>query len=374
MKCYTPLIWPRKSSHGVHMRPVPTIQWTTPRALQRALRFSSQGYNLACRRCLPCLPTCAQQITFFCSEVTNDRSYLRVGYVSEPALAEAACRCWSNELVLGRVLDHLLVYTKRTNTYCKGNMGELVAMAILCLAWTKACDLQRTTINPEQDGCFPYSRLLTVKAYLDALLGNGNYIDLHESLSNGVVYFSHFCKVHYTPSKNTLLDFFRRGAGIISKTGERGIDLIIPVILRYNGYELKEASLAFILVQVKNRKAVDKVTKDVIFEKMRPTKRSPHSGTHPYVALVMELGLKPGRISAISHSSSSATVSQICVQTHYDIYVAGMNKEVYPSIPEAILKKFYELLVDPLRASRRGRTYGVHEPMNAYDAASIKRM
>ena len=186
----------------------------------------------------------------FCREISDDRSHLSVGYVSEPVVAEASCFFWNDEDLLAKVLDHLLIYTKRTGTYNKGNVGELVAMIILCLAWNKACQVQRNILcqsaSPTPDDCFPFSRLITVKEYLRALLGDNGFEANSEPLSEGVVYFSHFRKIHYMPSKGMFLEFFRRGAAIICKNQEEGLDLVIPVILPGSCYELVEANIAFI--------------------------------------------------------------------------------------------------------------------------------
>ena len=310
----------------------------------------------------------------FCSEISDDRNYLLVGYVSEPVVCEAACRLWSDEAVLERILDHLVIYTKRTNTYSKGNMGELTAMAVLCISWNKACDYQRAAMAVKDDDCFPFSRLITVRAYLTALFGDKASADIPEPLSSGVVYFSHFCKIHYKPSKNACLDFFRRGAAIICKSCELGIDLIIPVILPNSNYELTEANLAFILVQVKNRKAVDQVTRDIIFERMRPTRHSPHAGTVPYVALVMELGLRPSKSHVADLSAVFVRSMHARGAAHCEVYVMGMSKEAYPCIPETILPKIKNLLNDPSVAARPAKTYEADAAMNAYDATFIKHL
>ena len=171
----------------------------------------------------------------FCRDISPDRNYLRVGFVSEPIISEAACWFWNQEQVVDSILDHMIAYTKLTNVYSKGAMGECVAMIILCMAWNRACDAKANALTgmsqqASQPDCYPFSRLISIKAFLDALLGCSSHGDLDSRLAQSLLYFTHFRKIHYTPSRRMLLDFFRRGAAIICKSGEHGIDLILPAI------------------------------------------------------------------------------------------------------------------------------------------------
>ena len=46
------------------------------------------------------------------------------------------------------------------------------------------------------------------------------------------MFLTHFLPVmDYTPSREKLVEFMKRGAGVWCKTGQEGIDLIIPVLL-----------------------------------------------------------------------------------------------------------------------------------------------
>ena len=48
---------------------------------------------------------------------------------------------------------------------------------------------------------------------------------------NGVVFFTHFVYVDYTPNTDQLRTFFQMGAAVICKDNQSGIDNVIPVLL-----------------------------------------------------------------------------------------------------------------------------------------------
>jgi hypothetical protein len=291
-----------------------------------------------------------------CQDISSDRARMRVGYVSEPTTAEAACRFWSMAGVLSAILDHLLTYTRYANMCSQGPIGEMVAMTILCLAWNKTCEKQDSArgdhLQPSTDS-LPFSRTVTVCAYLDALLGKGEYPPIDASLAQCLLYFTHFCKIYYTPSRAGILNFFRRGAAIICMTGELGIDLIIPAIApgRDNNYALTPENCTYILVQVKNQKASGKpagtIAANMIpgkFCRLEPT-------SHFHIALIMSLGLPTVRQNVVpitrpheDDSKATASRRKTALPRQNVIHVRGMSPAVYPCITEDLYNRLSSLL------------------------------
>jgi hypothetical protein len=72
----------------------------------------------------------------------------------------------------------------------------------------------------------------------------------------GVITFSHFSYVNKTPSMSHLLRFMARGTAVLCKEFQKGIDLIIPVLMPSDNHEfiMSLEKMTFILVQVKNYK------------------------------------------------------------------------------------------------------------------------
>ncbi|KAJ3360672.1 hypothetical protein GGF31_002775 [Allomyces arbusculus] len=73
-------------------------------------------------------------------------------------------------------------------------------------------------------------------------------------LDQGLASFTHWVKVDYQVQPHHLVALFMRSAAILCKTNEKGVDLIIPVVMPNDQgeHELKPSAMTFILVQVKN--------------------------------------------------------------------------------------------------------------------------
>jgi hypothetical protein len=63
--------------------------------------------------------------------------------------------------------------------------------------------------------------------------------------AKGRVSFTHFINLTYEPEKITLEKLLRRCAAAVMKRGQKGSDLLIPVVL-------EDSTLSFIIVQVIN--------------------------------------------------------------------------------------------------------------------------
>ena len=72
------------------------------------------------------------------------------------------------------------------------------------------------------------------------------------------IFFTHFVKATYTPNRSQLLEFMKRGAAVVCKNLQKGIDLIIPlycVAKQKESDPLVPENVSYILVSVKNCKS-----------------------------------------------------------------------------------------------------------------------
>jgi len=70
-------------------------------------------------------------------------------------------------------------------------------------------------------------------------------LQLQENFMNGIVFFTHFISVIYTPRQDQLHHFLQRGAAVSCRRNQSGVDIIIPVLLN-------DGKVTYILIQVCN--------------------------------------------------------------------------------------------------------------------------
>jgi hypothetical protein len=108
-------------------------------------------------------------------------------------------------------------------------------------------------INVELFKEYRFTRALTVREYLETLLpqetfNNAIRHQVSQAAQNeflaGILFFTHFVYVTYTPTLDQIRAAFRQCAAIICKNNQKGIDIILPVLLA-------SGTITFILIQVK---------------------------------------------------------------------------------------------------------------------------
>ena len=140
--------------------------------------------------------------------------------------------------------------------------GELVAHFLLLLAYDYACS-QFTIYS---NCIFSISWLFFTRHHCATILAglldyetfNLIATDISTSkpnalapLGKGYIRFNHFVSITYTPSRKQLLKFLERGAAVLCKHNQCGVDIIIPVLLDPEG-RMNINNITYILVQVKN--------------------------------------------------------------------------------------------------------------------------
>ena len=153
---------------------------------------------------------------------------LIISYPSDPIVSTAASEFIQHQpdaiaAALATVESHV-----QSRIVLGGERGELVAQ-LLCIIASN--DASKSPVEP-----------VMVKGFLRSLLGTEHYKQLvlkvgqsksWEAVSKGLVNFNHFVKVRgYTPNRGDMEEFVRHRAAIMCKDCQRGIDIIIPVVLR----------------------------------------------------------------------------------------------------------------------------------------------
>ena len=252
--------------------------------------------------------------------IPQHREYIRSGYPSEPILAEAAARqlyYWRNlerttsggDLVepavriLREDLDH--------NLLDRGEIGEAVGRLLLILSRDRAV----LTAAPETRYQPPtFSRAVPVttfikelfppaiaQAVLDSKPDNFPYSHpesrtFEEVFEHAVLNFTHFAKWadDSAPNDYAAVGCFVRSMAVICRNNAPKMDVFIPILFDKSA-QLRPQVMTGILVQFKRRKAKGTMAAYVINEKdvglFSPTFADGQMLPHPYITLVMELGI-----------------------------------------------------------------------------------
>jgi hypothetical protein len=186
--------------------------------------------------------------------------------ISEPILAHASAQLMDHSNVLRNSVDQLIM-ALRMGMADAGYRGELLARLLLILAWDKtskgAYD-KASKINPSVSTKQRLSDFLRHLLASDAYMAFQKHLEgrKQEEILDFFVFCTHFVQIEkYTPNRNDLLEFFKRGAAVVCQRNQVGIDLMIPVYAYSGkdpkdaklGEELQESRITFILVSVKNR-------------------------------------------------------------------------------------------------------------------------
>lgn len=170
-----------------------------------------------------------------CIHVSEDREALFVYYASEPVLAAAAADLMRQADTLDEMLERLnrsLV----SGIVEAGVRGELVARILILMGRDHACNAMGR----------PIGSAITVSAFLTALIGEPGIqqLDLPPELANGLMTFTHFIRITYAPTLQSLKMLLLRCGAAMTKTNQRAVDTIIPVVTTDN-------KMALVVFQVK---------------------------------------------------------------------------------------------------------------------------
>ncbi|KNE63607.1 hypothetical protein AMAG_08711 [Allomyces macrogynus ATCC 38327] len=225
-----------------------------------------------------------------CTAISEDRSRIEASAASETVLAEAAAHLLDHPARRALTVSKFVSVSLSGSRIDVGFAGELMA----CLLWAFAHDAAAKSMfkgvsRQEPMGAPPsswpkfldyapishflsnanrtaayYSAPVSVASLLTGLFGDAHVNRIRATLGNqprvtalldqGLASFTHWVKVDYQVQPHHLVVLFMRSAAILCKTNEKGVDLIIPVVMPNDQgeHELKPSAMTFILVQVKN--------------------------------------------------------------------------------------------------------------------------
>ncbi|CAI2187079.1 3041_t:CDS:2, partial [Funneliformis geosporum] len=274
-----------------------------------------------------------------CVHVSEDRCRLLVFYPSEPIVAEAAASLMQHEIVFRKLLNFLLD-ALHTGYVEPGYRGELVARLLLMIAWDQATG-SRGLLSSSMSSHLEnlgymrefVSQPIRVKDFLTSLFGQDNYNDhiqdLPQKFADGLLAFTHFIPLTYTPTQIELKSLFIRYAAVICKRNQAGVDLILPVL---------------------------KLSKEYVFKG-----RITEGKGNPYLSLYLQLGapiseLRPLHVnnlpSSNTRSKKRARLEEYGEQ--YCLSAFGLDKSVYHCLDKwsdndiGILKQLLHAWPDPV--------------------------
>ena len=225
--------------------------------------------------------------------VNDSRKWMMFDYPSEPVLADAAWLIWNKLTFATReMVDACILNYMRQGIVEGGKKGELVGKMLLLdasrnteVAHTKPITVQ-TLLN----------NLIDHESLMKALQSQVDDI-VQEKFMNGIVFFSHFIDITFTPTLPQLQKYFTRGAAIGCRRNQTAIDLIIPVLL-----DARTLSFSAILIQCRNYTTTD--TKYVFASRditMNSAGIINGDVDVPYLVLYMQLGYKTSKIVSLKN-------------------------------------------------------------------------
>lgn len=234
--------------------------------------------------------------------VPSHREYLISAYPCEPILANAAfyhlqelhqARKWPETLsILRDALAERIID--------KGDKGETVARLILILAYRKAIGTPPTPLPTHLEPV----PTVSVRDFLQALLpttafkkfwkhtpdDGGPSNDpptLGSVFGNAKIYFTHFVRYEMEPTITHLWTAVVRGHAIQCMHGQKGVDIVIPIVLD-SASKVASRGLSAILIQVKNRQTHVQATplaSDLGWFS------EGQQDLHPYISILLDLEL-----------------------------------------------------------------------------------
>uniref|UniRef100_A0A7S0QL40 Uncharacterized protein n=1 Tax=Cryptomonas curvata TaxID=233186 RepID=A0A7S0QL40_9CRYP len=168
----------------------------------------------------------------------EERKGMLSTYVAEPRLAIAAADVWRDESVFSKHCIPALQKALMSGALSQGIRGEIVAQILLLLACDTAC--RRAGRGP--GSCVSLSAVL--KQLLPADTDDKLLREvIPECLKDAEIACCQFLYVAHQFTERTFFELAERHCGACLREGQRGADLVIPIIGKYAGY---------LIIQVKN--------------------------------------------------------------------------------------------------------------------------
>lgn len=177
---------------------------------------------------------------------------------------------------------------------------------------------------------------------------------LSDAFMGAAIWFNHFVKVESTKvlDQAYLTALLCRGAAVVCKPNQRGVDLVIPVLFHDS---LQPCNVSAILVQVKNDQSFTDKVKQYLFDSLNPFDAGVFApGTEktlPVIRMVFALAAPTETVILYrpwsQRSSTRLSAKRFAKIQAYDIWCAGATAKTFKVIEEE------ELLARLLRRYRQ---------------------
>ncbi|EMD31837.1 hypothetical protein CERSUDRAFT_100068 [Gelatoporia subvermispora B] len=241
--------------------------------------------------------------------VPQHREYMRSGYSSEPILAEAAARelnvLRTSGIYGATTLPQIVAQAMEDDLCSVGERGEVVGRTLLTLAYDRAVESESQLSNGPVNysaGCslVTFIKELFPENYAQKVLASfpdnaATKQPMSKAFENAHVRFTHFARLGddggITPQ--ALLAAFLRGHAQLGHPTQEKIDVVIPVALDKNNICVEKMTVLMISIKrraMEGSKAEYEICADalgVFLDSFATPLKD-----HPYIALVMELGVQ----------------------------------------------------------------------------------
>jgi hypothetical protein len=253
--------------------------------------------------------------------IPSHREYTRTGYSSEPLLAEAAHQLvYEWEKKEPSFLIDTLNMNNDNGVLNRGHAGEMVARLILSSAYRRAVVEESASGGNSPNfsaGCslITFIKQLFSDPHAEMILecAPDNVQDgekFKDAFRDTTLRFTHFITMSsrsndgdHCPWTNIVWAAFVRGAAII---GKDTMDFIIPLLDGKNN-KIGESTVTAIIIQVKNQIRSGQRNKYLIDAEAVGLFPKVTKMFHPYVCLVMELGIVPTQKTKDSDEPKKST-------------------------------------------------------------------
>ncbi|PSR83227.1 hypothetical protein PHLCEN_2v5789 [Hermanssonia centrifuga] len=233
------------------------------------------------------------------------REYMWTSYPSEPILAEAAAQMMFR-------MDNIPTFLQKQmdlGLISKGDRGELVARLLLTLAHDRVRVSRRQFLHntpiyySHAIPLIDFLRALISASWIDRILDsfpttitNSDPLSLpfREAFKDARVNFTHFVRAgdsSIITDEGAWLSFVR-GMAIQCSSGQRMIDLFLPVLLRDE--KIGRHVMSGVFIQIKNRRQAQRVHIDADRLNFFSPNKLDDVVSRPYVSIVMNLGTHQG--------------------------------------------------------------------------------
>ncbi|KAI0300779.1 hypothetical protein BC826DRAFT_619486 [Russula brevipes] len=286
-----------------------------------------------------------------CTVATSGFEVLFSTVGSEPLLAEASMYAMHTSQT--RPIKLLSTYMD-VNCISVGERGEVVAALLVMRArdvlatstgqrWVWVIDFMEKLV------AYPRLRIALPKFARPDEAG----LQFQEAFNGSRIWMNHVLQVRNTDLINVkyLWRFVTRGAMILCADGQRGVDLVIPVV--HSGGELSRDNMTAILIQVKNDKSFTKVHEH-LFDGMDPFRTGvfDESTAQPRPIIRMVFALASDTCE-VKYTKSKIRSDDF---TAYDFWCGGLDTETFPLIDDEDRLPYQHLLA---RTRDHGKPYDV---------------